>query len=293
MKLFLTQILIISFLSSGVNDPKPPISQNVYSKCVSAVGLITDKKGSVASGFFINPNIFITNYHVTYDLDIKTAFIEMNDKRKFRLRKIIAEYKINDLAILETREESEHYLELTASDIRENSVVYSIGNPTDEEMNVDYFKMTVGRIRKVDTDTWFYKSDKEYMHEGLVIQHTAVIKPGNSGGPLLNQEGKVIGVNTFFYGDSINNAIHINELTEILDRNNIAYNDRFLKEKTYSKRKFVLKEKVINLLEKQYEIFYENRFLLAAAVVLYYFFVLCGSLLIISLTITSYRNRKF
>lgn len=285
--LFSTLILTTKAYSHTLQD-----NEKISSKCIHAVGLITDRTGTVSSGFFVNSTTFITNHHVTEDLDLKTARVEMNNKRKFKVKRIIKEYKINDLAIIETLEECENYLELTQTGIDKNEIVYSIGNPTDEEMNVDYFKITKGRIRKIERDTWFYENNKEYIHEALVIQHTAVIKPGNSGGPLLNEEGKVIGVNTFFYDDSLNYAIHVHELIEMLRMNNIAFNEDFVKEKTFSRREFSITEKVFRIFQLQYELIYENHVIIAGLFVFYYAVVLSGTLLIITVLIISYRNRK-
>ena len=214
-------------------------STEVYEKTVSSVGLITDKSGAVASGFFINPRTFITNSHVTEDLDLKSAKIKMKDDRKFKIKKIVAEQKVNDLAIIEITEQCEEVLELAETErISRNDEVYSLGNPTDEDMNVNYFHISKGRIRKIDDDSWYYETDKDYIHDALVIQHTAVIKPGNSGGPLLNSQGQVIGVNTFFYSDSLNYAIHIDELIELLDENRIDYNkSTFREKKVYAQQK--------------------------------------------------------
>src|SRR5260221_10871706 len=70
-------LLLFFLLFPALNAVSDSESEEIYKKDIGAVGLITDKSGSTASGFFINENTFITNYHVSNELDIKTAKIEM------------------------------------------------------------------------------------------------------------------------------------------------------------------------------------------------------------------------
>jgi S1-C subfamily serine protease len=232
-------------------------SETIYKRDINSIGLITDKSGSVASGFFVNENTFITNYHVSSELDIRTAKIEMKDDRIYKVKKILREYSKQDLAIIITEESSDNFLELnTGKSIREDDIVYSVGNPTDDWNDVDYFKMTKGAIKRIDVDDWFYDNkDKESnRHSAFVIQHTAIIKPGNSGGPLLSADGKVVGVNTFFYDDSLNYAVHVDELIKCLKKNDIAYNK--VMEKTT--KEITQKDKHERNSKEKIEKFFEN-----------------------------------
>ena len=287
------QIALVFFILVGVSSAQD--KSEVYRNTVASVGLITDRTGAVASGFFINSKIFVTNHHVTEDLDIKTAKIEMKDDRVYKVKRIVKEVKVCDLAIVEISSECDDILPLAdESGINYLDDVYSLGNPTDEDMNVDYFHLTKGRIKKIDDDSWFYDQDEDYTHEAFVIQHTAIIKPGNSGGPLLNIRGEVVGVNTFFYGDSLNYAIHVNELKSILDAKDIAYN-KSVSEKILTKkeknRSRTLGERVEFVFERQGEIIELYSYIFVSLGALYFAFIFFGIIMII-VYLTAFRTVK-
>lgn len=274
--------LLLLILLSGYGFAQT--SSEVYKKTIASIGMITDRTGAVASGFFVNSKIFVTNHHVTEDLDVKSAKIEMKDDRVYRVKRIVKEFKLCDLAIVEIKDECEDVIELADGvSISRNDEVFSIGNPTDEDMNVDYFHLTKGRINKIDDDSWFYDQDENYTHEAYVIQHTAMIRPGNSGGPLLNRSGQVVGVNTFFYSDSLNYAIHVTELIKLLDDNNIAYNKSVSEKKITKneKRRFTVAERFERVFEKQGEIIGEYSYVFVSLGALYFAFIFFGIIIII------------
>jgi S1-C subfamily serine protease len=269
-----------------------PDEDKVYNSAVDAVGMITDRSGSVASGFFVNEYTFITNFHVTDDLDLGTARIEMKNGRIFSVKKVFKEYRSMDLAVLRTDEPSDIHIRLEEKNEPSISdIVYSLGNPTDEKMNVDEFKLTKGSIKKIRDDEWFYDNDSEDLHMAFVIQHTAIIKPGNSGGPLLNEEGNLIGVNTFFYDDSLNYAVHVDELVKILKKNNVAYNEKKEVVVKYNRKK-TFSEKLENIFDKQAEFIAEYYFLFASFIIFYYFFAILITIIILAYININYINRK-
>jgi len=284
--------LLLFVLISGYGFAQT--SSEVYKKTIASIGMITDRTGAVASGFFVNPKMFVTNHHVTEDLDVKSAKIEMKDDRVYRVKRIVKEFKLCDLAIVEIKDECEDVIELADGvSISRNDEVFSIGNPTDEDMNVDYFHLTKGRINKIDDDSWFYDQDDNYTHEAYVIQHTAMIRPGNSGGPLLNRSGQVVGVNTFFYSDSLNYAIHVSELITILDDNNIAYNKSVSEKKITKneKRRFTVAERFERVFEKQWEIIDEYTYVFVSLGALYFAFIFFGIIMII-VYVTAVKSTK-
>ena len=272
-----------------------PTDDVVYNKAVDAVGMITDNSGAVASGFFVNENTFVTNFHVTEDLDVKSAVIEMKNGKTFSVKKIFKEYRSMDLAVILTGESSDNILMLEENnEPQTGDLVYSLGNPTDEDMNVDHFKLTKGTIKEIQEDDWFYDNDNKDLHSAYGIRHTAIIRPGNSGGPLLNSDGRLIGINTFFYGDSLNYAVHVNELVKILKKHNVVYNEqdnKIFTEKQKSEKS--LKERVYDVYDI-HEYYLQNYFyVFFSMVILYYMFVVTGSVVILIYTHKKYSQRRY
>ena len=195
----------------------------VYKNTVNSVGVITDKNGLMASGFFINNNTFVTNNHVTEYMDIRSGIIRMKDGRIFTTKRILKSYYTKDLSILEINESCADYLVLGNSyNIRENANVYSLGSPI-EKYVIHYYTLSEGKISDLLEDKWRYPNENRKIHDANVIKHTATIHPGNSGGPLLNSRGEVIGINAFFNEENMNFAINVSELINYLKSSNINY----------------------------------------------------------------------
>lgn len=145
------------------------------------------------SGFIISPDGYvITSAHVVADPEADyTVLLEPEKKRP---AKVLARDPINDVAILKIKGRNFPYLELADSNkIQLGEEVVAVGNPLGEFHDTLSSGIVSGMSRFIQA------RDHITMHSqrlrGL-IQTDAAINPGNSGGPLVNMEGKVIGINT-------------------------------------------------------------------------------------------------
>ncbi len=136
------------------------------------------------SGFIISSDGYIlTNNHLVGEAE--KVSVKLGDGRDFEA-KIIGTDPDSDIAVLKIDAKELVYLELADSDALEvGEWVIAIGNP----------------FRLSHTVTAGIVSAKGRSNVGLVtyedfIQTDAAINPGNSGGPLLNLDGKVVGINT-------------------------------------------------------------------------------------------------
>jgi serine protease Do len=141
----------------------------------------------IGSGFIIDPSgKVITNYHVVEGQ--KRIFVITNDSKIFKA-KVIRESEEDDLAVLEIDSPSRNFRSVKFGDSDTLEVaepVIAIGNPFGLS-----FTVTSGIVSAVGRTTPDGK-------EGL-IQTDAAVNPGNSGGPLINMDGEVIGINTMIY----------------------------------------------------------------------------------------------
>lgn len=168
------------------------------------------------SGFIISSDgLIVTNKHVVSDEDADyTVFT--NDRTSHKA-KVVAIDPANDLAFLKI-ETTEKLATLSLGDsetVQIGQTVIAIGNALGEYRNTVTKGIVSGLARTVTA------GDGQGSQETLenVIQTDAAINFGNSGGPLLNLEGQVIGINTAVntQGQLIGFAIPSNEIKKAVE----------------------------------------------------------------------------
>ncbi len=138
------------------------------------------------SGFVIDKNgIILTNHHVVHQaIEIMVMFPEGNEV----IGTVIGADPATDLAMLKVEVEGLEPLQFANSDdLQAGQIAIAIGNPLGFQYTV-----TTGVVSAMGRTL---RSQSGRLIDD-VIQTDAAINPGSSGGPLLNCNGKVIGVNT-------------------------------------------------------------------------------------------------
>ncbi len=166
---------------------------------------------SLGSGFVINANGYIvTNAHVVRRADEITVI--MADSTEYKARKV-AEDSRSDLALLKIESDKPlHKVILGRSDdLMIGETVLAIGNPFGYQHT-----LTDGILSSIHRDVEL--TDELVLSE--MLQISAPINRGNSGGPLLNIRGEVIGINTAIRraAQGIGFAIPIDQLRENLPK---------------------------------------------------------------------------
>lgn len=170
---------------------------------------------SLGTGTIISENGYIiTNWHLAGN-KYSSCYITLDNSDVHKGEVVWADENL-DLAIIKINAKGLNYLSL--GDLNSISIgeeVYAIGNPIGME-----FQRTVtsGIISGVNRTIKITDNKEESYMEGL-IQTDASINGGNSGGPLINKKGEVIGINTVKIetAEGIGFAVPINTIKPIID----------------------------------------------------------------------------
>ena len=171
---------------------------------------------NIGSGFIVSEDgLIITNKHVVADAEA-TYQVIMNDEKTHSVTQIYRD-PLNDLAILKINVSTTgRALPLgNSSALKLGQVAIAIGTPLGEFTNTVTTGIVSGLGRGITAGSP-YEGFVERLDN--VIQTDAAISAGNSGGPLLNSQGQVIGVNTAVSasGQNIGFAIPSNTLSELI-----------------------------------------------------------------------------
>jgi Do/DeqQ family serine protease len=147
---------------------------------------------SLGSGVIVDASgLVVTNYHVIADAsEVKVA---LADKREFDAEIVLKDQR-SDLAVLRIKGASERFatLEFANSDeLQVGDVVLAIGDPFGVGQTVTHGIVSALARSQVGT------SDYQFF-----IQTDAAINPGNSGGPLVDLNGRLVGINSAIYSRS-------------------------------------------------------------------------------------------
>ena len=150
---------------------------------------------STGSGLVVDDEGYIlTNSHVVGDprrLQKITISLPEPDGRTFEARYVASDFN-SDLAVLKVDDGNMPVAPLgTSGDILVGEWAIAIGNPFDLGPTV-----SIGVVSALDRD--FSEPKGDYYYRDM-IQTDAAINLGNSGGPLVNADGEVIGINSFIY----------------------------------------------------------------------------------------------
>ncbi len=195
-RFFLTALLCASTLPVALAGPNP---EQVDRSIVWVVAPIDAKSMQTGTGFAINHDGYvITNDHVVRGSKELFVLYKANEKNNKRPAQVVWQSQGYDLAILKAEGLGIPPLAINLKKPRKTSKVSAAGFPG-AARDYDHGVMdnllestwTQGIVSRTLDSSWV-KNGPEF----TIIQHSADINGGNSGGPLLDDCGRVIGVNT-------------------------------------------------------------------------------------------------
>ena len=192
----------------------------LYEQFIKYVGEIVtyDSFGNecaLGTGFVISSDgRIVTNYHVIEGA--YSAKITINDKT-YEIESVLAYDARIDLAVLKIDKTKMKFADICKSTVNVGDAVYAVGSSRGLTNTCSQGIVTYAQ-RIVDGVSY--------------VQHDASITHGNSGGPLINSYGEVVGINTWGMEDSqnLNFAISTEELDNLTYITPIALNELFQQE---------------------------------------------------------------
>jgi S1-C subfamily serine protease/antitoxin component YwqK of YwqJK toxin-antitoxin module len=228
---------------------KQDIDNNLVTSNNQNISNNSDWKGN-GTGFFIDKNGYIaTNYHVVEDAkDIEIEFIRNGIKQTYSAE-VIQSDKQNDLSIIKINSsEFKPFLKLpfnfktNISDVGSN--IFALGYPMALSLMGTEIKFTDGKI-----------SSKTGMQGDITSYQISVpIQPGNSGGPLFDYDGNLIGITTstinrkYDITENVNYAVkssYLKNLIDVLDYKLTLPNDKLIANKTLTEKIKILSDYVV------------------------------------------------
>jgi len=143
------------------------------------------EEGFTGSGFLIDPTgIIVTNNHVVAGAALIDVYFS-DDETPHRAR-LLGVSECSDVAVIKIDGEDLPYLEWYEGDVKLGMDVYSLGYPLGDPEYTQH----QGTISKRSSKPALSKTDVSEAFE-----HDAIVNPGSSGGPLVTEDGKVVGIN--------------------------------------------------------------------------------------------------
>lgn len=183
----------LTALAACADDLKP---EQLYKKVLPSVMTLTVQKGdgtaATGTGFLaVKEGLAVTAWHVVRDA--KTATAKFSDGEEFEVSGLVDKDEKRDVALVRVKEFGRPLLPLVAAAPEVGAKAYAVGTP--EGLDFSLSDGLVSQIQRSDGVTLY--------------QFSCPASPGNSGGPLVNAGGEVIGVvsRQFRDGQNLNFAM--------------------------------------------------------------------------------------
>jgi tetratricopeptide (TPR) repeat protein len=219
--LLLIGIYACGYSQNAIKEPKEIAKNSFLSSVMIFMYNENNNTKSIGSGFVIDKNVIVTNYHVIENAT-KGHVTLINHDKKYEIIRILKIDENNDLAILLIDKLNAPSMILGNDEITNiGDIIYVVGNP--EGLQGTFSQGIISAFRNFDGKK--------------LIQITAPLSQGSSGGALINTRGETIGVvvSSILEGQNLNFAIPISYVL------NLHFN---AENETISKSQSVIKDEL-------------------------------------------------
>jgi len=191
-------------LAQGPNSNLALTPSKIFSQARPSVVVIVtsdERREALGSGFIVSPGRVATNHHVVAGMN--QALVIFSDGDTKPVTKVVADSTEQDLIVLAVETGNRKPVKFGDElSLQQGDAVYALGAPKGLELT-----FTNGMVSS------FRKSNAQFL-----IQTTAPIAPGSSGGPLFDATGRVVGVTTSMLSDApgIYFSVGIGDLKRLL-----------------------------------------------------------------------------
>tara|TARA_R100000808_G_C2143053_1_gene150813 strand:+ start:687 stop:1736 length:1050 start_codon:yes stop_codon:yes gene_type:complete len=195
MKYLISFVLLCLSFTSSAEDTHRQLIGNLLNSTVK-IATFTDDGRAAGSGVIMHASgIILTNYHVVHNSNRLKVWLYENRNKQYHEATVIGVDPAADLALLDIDIREDDFFTVSdfeyASDIvYAGTNVIAVGHPLSLNWSV-----SKGAINAVNRPSFL----TPYVS---LIQHDAVIHQGSSGGPLFNDRGNLIGINTYVIAPS-------------------------------------------------------------------------------------------
>lgn len=143
----------------------------------------------IGSGIVMTSDGYIaTNHHVIENaVSIRVFFTDGTMAEA----ELIGSSEMDDLAVIKVDRRGLTKAKFSDDTCYVGQTVYAIGHPGSTQLS---WTTTAGIVSYVDREMYFYDDNGQLEKKMLLLQVDADVNPGNSGGPLVNEQGEVVGI---------------------------------------------------------------------------------------------------
>ena len=188
--LFVISFMMVVNFASADETISTDVAEKARNATVLVANQMGENDGGFGSGVVITPSgLVLTNYHVIHRADTLRVFFYDPKDNNYYPAEVIGIDPVADLALLQLKVDEKmlplEFLLIETEDWTVAEPVMAIGHPMGIQWTVSmgHIASTI-RTGKISP----YVS---------TLQHSAEIHQGNSGGPLINGDGEVVGINTY------------------------------------------------------------------------------------------------